>query len=59
MGMAKSNSSFQNLGGGVYRVGGLSRSAVTGRYVTTSTAVRHPSTTVAERKTGRPVTPPK
>ena len=31
---------------------GHARSAITGRYVSTSTAVRHPRTTVVHRSTG-------
>lgn len=33
------------------RPGGKSRSAITGKYVTRSTAQRHPRTTVTERTT--------
>jgi hypothetical protein len=46
--MAENRSSFQNLGGGVYRVGGAHRSAVTERYVNSSAAARNPRTTSAE-----------
>lgn len=44
-------SSFQSLGGGVYRVGGMRRSAVTGKFVSESAAARQPRTTVVERGT--------
>lgn len=47
----QSSSSFQNLGNGVFRVGGtVSRSAVSGRYISGSSASRFPRTTVAESK---------
>ncbi|SKC69135.1 hypothetical protein SAMN06309945_2750 [Okibacterium fritillariae] len=46
--MAENRSSFQNLGGGVYRVGGAHRSAVTGRYVNSSAAASNPRTTSTE-----------
>lgn len=47
--MASSKSSFQSLGNGVYRVGGMHRSAVTGKFISNATAARHPRTTVVER----------
>ena len=43
---------YQSLGNGVYRVGAVRRSAVTGRYVIKSSEVR-PSQTSAEQARGR------
>jgi len=37
---SQKHSSYQALGGGVYRVVGVHRSAVTGRYVTSAAAKR-------------------
>lgn len=50
--MAKptNTSSFQSLGKGVYRVGAVQRSAVTGRYVTKASAAAAPRTTVKDSK---------
>ena len=49
MANVENSSSYQSLGNGVYRVGGaVTRSAVTGRYVTSKSAARHPSTTSTE-----------
>ncbi len=50
--MAKqaNSSSYQVLGKGIYRVGAVRRSAVTGRYVTKNTATTSARTTVGESK---------
>lgn len=48
--MTHTESSFQSLGNGVYRVNGMQRSAVTGRYVSNAAAARHPRTTVTEKQ---------
>ncbi|SDQ03763.1 hypothetical protein SAMN04489742_0168 [Arthrobacter crystallopoietes] len=50
--MAKktNTSSYQSLGKGVYRVGAVQRSAVTGRYVTKATTAAATRTTVTESK---------
>jgi hypothetical protein len=48
--MAKTKGSFQSLGNGVYRVGGVQRSAITGRYVSKSAASRWPGKTVVENQ---------
>ena len=50
--MAKqaNSNSYQSLGKGVYRVGAVQRSAVTGRYVTKNTATAAARTTVTESK---------
>lgn len=53
--MAKNekSSSYQSLGNGVYRVGGaVSRSAVTGRYVTPKASASHSRTTTTIRSSG-------
>lgn len=39
---SSSKSSYQSLGNGVYRVGAVHRSAVTGRYVTKNSAAQKP-----------------
>lgn len=51
--MTHTQSSFQSLGNGVYRVSGMQRSAVTGRFVSDA-AARHPRTTVTEKQAGAP-----
>jgi hypothetical protein len=48
--MANTKGSFQNLGNGVYRVGGMQRSAITGRFVSKAAAARHPRTSVVEKQ---------
>lgn len=52
--MARASGSYQNLGDGVYRVGGMSRSAITGRYVSNGAALRQPRTTISERQESAP-----
>lgn len=56
MEMAKARS-FQSLGGNVYRVGGAHRSAITGRYISNTTASRYPNTSVTERRSSPPEAP--
>lgn len=50
MAESSSSSSYQSLGKGIYRVGAVQRSAVTGRYVTKSTATAAARTTMSESK---------
>lgn len=48
-----SSSSYQSLGNGMYRVGGaVTRNAVTGRYVTHSSAASRSNGAVTERSSG-------
>lgn len=50
---AKSGGSYQSLGKGIYRVGAVTRSATTGRYVTkeTTLAIRAGNGTVSKTTT--------
>lgn len=50
MAKSSSSSSYQSLGKGVYRVGAVQRSAITGRYVTKNTSQSAARTTVSEGK---------
>lgn len=60
MAESQKGKSLQSLGNGVYRVNNVGRSALSGRYVSSEAAARHPRTSANHahgRESGKPITP--
>jgi hypothetical protein len=61
MAESQKGKSLQSLGNGVYRVNNVGRSAVSGRYVSSESAARHPRTSTSHvstgRESGKPIAP--